>query len=128
MTLKEKKLYHQIHPLKLVVDISSGLFATYLLWQHNTNWFLILFLLPSIIVSLLLVKLVNFENLKNSKLGKYIQKYMTLSIETVRLGGQIVMWIAGWYHLTFLIGIGFLIIFGDWCNGLLFKRNKFEYL
>jgi hypothetical protein len=124
MTFKEKKLYHQIHPLKLCVDISTGIFTTYLLWQHNILWFLMLFLLPSIIVSIVLIKFVDLEYLKNSGFGKYLEKYMTSMIEAIRIGGQIIMWIAGWYHILMLIIIGFFIIVSGWCNGLLFKRNK----
>ncbi|EQA36048.1 hypothetical protein LEP1GSC047_0375 [Leptospira inadai serovar Lyme str. 10] len=34
MELNEKLLYHQIHPLELCVDFSTGLFTTYLAWFH----------------------------------------------------------------------------------------------
>jgi len=34
MTLQEKVLYHQIHPLKLITDWGTGLAALYLFWQH----------------------------------------------------------------------------------------------
>lgn len=34
MLLKEKILYHQIHPLKLLTDFSAGVFTTYYCgWQ-----------------------------------------------------------------------------------------------
>ncbi|HEY4785576.1 MAG TPA: hypothetical protein VIH57_05985 [Bacteroidales bacterium] len=123
MTFKEKKLYHQIHPLKLFTDISSGFFTTYLLWMHHITWFLILFFLPSLAVSILLIKFANLDPLKESRLGRYLEKYMTPAIEAIRLCGQVIMWIAGWYQLIFLIVIGFIIIAGGWCNGLLFKRQ-----
>jgi hypothetical protein len=120
MTFKEKILYHQIHPLKLSVDVATSFFTTYLLWQHNIVWFFIFFLLPSVITSLFLVKFANLEPIKNSSFGKYISKYMTHAIEAIRIAGQIIMWIAGWFHLTFMILIGFLIIIAAWCNGLFF--------
>jgi len=122
MTFKEKKLYHQIHPLKLFVDISTGILTTYLLWQHNIIWFCILFFLPSVLISLVLVKFTNLYPLKNSKLGKYIEKYMTSVIEAIRITGQIIMWVAAWYHVTIFVLVGFLIIIGGWLNGVLFKR------
>lgn len=124
MTFTEKKLYHQIHPLKLAVDISTGLFTTYLLWQHNIVWFLIFFLLPSVFISVIILKFMNLEQVKKSRFGRYIEKYMTPKIEAIRITGQIIMWFAGWYHLTILIAIGFFIIIGGWCNGLLFKVQK----
>ena len=123
MTFKEKKLYHQIHPLKLCTDISVSIFTTYLLWYHNVFWFLVFCLAPSVIASFLIIKLVNLKKLKESSLGKYIEKYMTSIIEAIRMTGQIIVWVAGWYHLPFLIVIGCLITIAGWCNGLLFKRH-----
>ena len=123
MNFKEKKLYHQIHPVKLFVDISTGILTTYLLWKHNTFGFLVLFSLPSIIISLVIIKFGNLYVLKNSRLGKYIEQYMTPLIETIRISGQIIMWVAGWYHSFLFIIIGFLIIIGGWFNGVLFKRS-----
>ena len=123
MTSKEKILYHQIHPLKLSTDISVSIFTTYLLWHHNVVWFLIFCLAPSAIASFLIIKFVNLEKLKESLLGKYIEKYMTSIIEAIRMTGQIIVWIAGWYHLPFLIVIGCLIVIAAWCKGLLFKRQ-----
>ena len=35
MTLKEKALYHQIHPLKLSTDILASLVSLYLFWLHQ---------------------------------------------------------------------------------------------
>ena len=124
MTFNEKKLYHQIHPLKLFVDISSGFLTTYLSWQHNWFWFLSLMVIPSLITSYLLMGYVNLESLKSSKLGNYLKKYMTTSMEAFRFSGQIIMWIAAWYHLLFLIVIGFLMIAGGWCSGLIFTKTQ----
>jgi hypothetical protein len=85
MTFSEKKLYHQIHPLKLLVDFSTGFFTTYLLWQHETVLFLIFFLAPSVIITIILMKFANLEKLKESALGHYVAKYMAPAIETVAL-------------------------------------------
>ena len=35
MTQQEKYLYHQIQPLKLVTDWSTGLLALYFFWLHQ---------------------------------------------------------------------------------------------
>ena len=123
MTFNEKKLYHQIHPLKLFVDISSGFLTTYLSWQHNWFWFLSLMVIPSLITSYLLMWYVNLESLKSSKLGNYLKKYMTNGMEAFRFSGQIIMWIAAWYHLLFLIVIGFLMIAGGWFSGVIITKT-----
>lgn len=123
MILKEKMLYHQIHPLKLFVDISTSILTTYFAWQHNIVWFLMLFLIPSVIVTVLLIKYADLDRLKNSAVGKYVGLYMTRAIETIRMGGQIIMWVAAWFHFPILIAIGVLVIIGGWLNGHLFKRK-----
>ena len=123
MTFSEKKLYHQIHPLKLSLDIVSGILTTYLLWEHDIIFFLILFLLPSVLASLFIIRYADLESLKNSRFGHYIRKYMTIVIETFRVAGQFIMWISGWYHFPIGIVIGFLVVIGAWSNGFLFSKN-----
>jgi len=122
MTSKEKMLYHQIHPLKLFVDISTSLLTTYFAWQHNVTWFLILFLIPSVIITILLIKYADLDRLKNSDFGKYVGVSMTRTIEAIRFGGQIIMWVAAWFHLPILIAVGILTIIAGWLNGKFFKR------
>lgn len=124
MNFSEKKLYHQIHPLKLTVDVFSGFFTTYLLWKHNVVWFLILFLLPSVLISWVLIKFANLEPFKDSAFGEYIRQYMTSKIEVIRLVGQLIMWLAAWYHAAVFIVTGIFIIIGAWSNGLLFKKGS----
>ena len=121
ITLKEKILYHQVHWLKLLSDISVSVFTTWLLWHHNVFWFLIFCLAPSVIASFFIIKFVDLGKLKRSSLGKYIEKYLTSLIGAIRMAGQIIVWIGGWYHLPFLIVIGVLIVIAAWCNGLLFS-------
>lgn len=122
MTRREKRLYHQIHPLKLATDISTGVITTYLLWHHNIVWFLLLFLLPSVIASLLLIRFADMGTLKTSRPGKYIARYMTPAIESIRLTGQMIMWLGGWFHSLILVLLGMAVIIAAWLNGILFPR------
>jgi len=128
MTFNEKMLYHQIHPLKLFVDISTGFITTWLAWQHDWFWFLLLLVIPSLIISYLLMEFANLEPIKNSKFGNYIKIHMTTGIEAIRFSGQIIMWIASWYHIIFLVIFGFLLIICGWCSGLIFKTNRLPKL
>ena len=56
MTLKERALYHQIHPLKLGTDILASIVSLYFFWQHELLIALALHFLPPIIMSALLVR------------------------------------------------------------------------
>jgi hypothetical protein len=123
MTSKEKLLYHQIHPLKIGVDVTTSLITTYFAWHHNVVWFLILFIIPSIIITILLIRYADIERLKDSAFGKYVGQHMTKAIEAIRFAGQIVMWSAAWFHLPLLIVVGFFIIIGGWLNGQFYKRR-----
>ena len=123
MTVEEKIIYHQIHPLKLGVDIATSLLTTYFAWQHNIVWFLVLFLIPSVIITMLLIKFADLGGLRTSSFGNYIKKYMTRPVEAIRFAGQIIMWVSAWFHWPLLIAFGAAIIIGGWLNGLLFKRQ-----
>jgi hypothetical protein len=35
VTLKEKVLFHQIHPAKLATDVGAAVISFYFLWQHD---------------------------------------------------------------------------------------------
>lgn len=117
-------LYHQIHPFKIGVDLSTSITTTYLAWNHDVTWFLILFLMPSILVTALLCRFADLERLKHSVVGKYIAVYMTSRIVALRGVGQVLMWTGGWYQLPLMILTGVLLIAGAWLNGLLFGESQ----
>jgi len=120
MNLEEKILYHQIHPLKLFTDWSSGIIALYPFWQHYLVLALIIALVPAPIVSFLLVRFANLEKYKESSFGKYIRKYMTRQAEAIRFAGYALMAVGAWYHVIWLIPLGLIIILFGWFRGLIF--------
>jgi len=87
MTFQEKRLYHQIHPLKLFTDWSTGFIALYMLWRRHLSLALILMFVPGIIVSSLLVRWATLEPYKQSAFGHYVKRSITPSMEAVRLAG-----------------------------------------
>jgi hypothetical protein len=56
MTLKEKVLYHQIHPWKLTADIGCEPLSLYFFWQHDLALGLATHFLPPIAASLILIR------------------------------------------------------------------------
>jgi len=77
--------------------------------------------MPSLAISYLLIQFASLKHQKNSSFGKYVQKHMTTNVEAIRFSGQFVMWIGAWYHLTFAVIFGFLLIVGGWCSGLIYN-------
>ena len=123
MNIIDKTLYHQIHPFKLSTDVITAFAAVYLLWLHLVIEGLVVAFIPSLIISLFMLRLMDFEEQKQSKLGKYVKKYMTRRTDTIRSVGFLVMLVGGWFRLIWLVGLGFLVVILVWLNGLIFRRE-----
>ncbi len=124
MTFQEKALYHQIHPAKLFVDWSTGLIALYSFWQQNLIAALVIAIIPSIIVSLVIVRWVDLEKYKQSDFGRYVKQYMTQAMQALRLAGYVVMAMGAWYHVVWLIPLGLLVILFGWLRGRLVPQKQ----
>jgi hypothetical protein len=123
VNLQDKTLYHQIHPLKLFTDWSTGIAALVLFWQHNLLPALLLAFIPSILVSFVLVRFANLERYQGSAFGKYIRSYMTRRMEIMRFAGYALMAVGAWYHLVWLIPLGLLVVVVAWLRGVIFPGS-----
>jgi hypothetical protein len=103
MTPQEKSLYHQIHPLKLCTDICAEVVSLYLFWKRKLIAGLVVLLVPPIIASTLIIKLVDLEAYKQSAFGRYIHAYMTPFVVVVRLLGTVITHLGAWYRKPLLI-------------------------
>jgi hypothetical protein len=119
LEFREKGLYHQIHPLKLAVDVAGGCVSTLLVWEHRLAWAALTGFVPSIVVSALMLRFLDFDRQRDSAFGRYLRVHMTPWAQAVRLGGQLVMWIAAWYRAPAGIGAGFAVIVFGWIHGKL---------
>jgi hypothetical protein len=119
MTLKEKALYNQIHPLKLSTDILAAVVSLYLFWVHQPLPALLLHFVPPLLASWMIIRYVDLEPLKESAFGRYVAANMTRTIEAVRLFGDLVMIFGAWRNDPKLLALGLVVVVGAWCNGLL---------
>ena len=119
MTPKERVLYHQIHPLKLGTDILASIVSLYLLWQHMLAAGLLVHFIPPVLASALLLRYGSFDKQAQSPFGRYVARTMTRTIEAIRLFGDLVTLLGAWQHDALLIVLGFAVVIGAWCNGLL---------
>jgi len=117
MTLKEKVLYHQIHPLKLTADIGCEPFSLYFFWHHDLALGLATHFIPPIVASLILLRRADFEVIKRSRAGAYLRHNMTKRVEGIRFGGDIVMVLGAWFHRPSLIVAGLVVIVTAWSSG-----------
>lgn len=118
MLWHERALYHQIHPLKLAVDILTEPISLYLLWRHDLAVGLIAHFVPPIAASALMVAFGSFEAQKRSTLGRYVSRHMTRGVEATRFLGDIVMVLGAWYRAPALIATGLVIVAAAWLSGL----------
>jgi hypothetical protein len=125
MDLQEKKLYHQIHPFRLMTDIGSALMFLFFLWGRRLVLAIVVGFVPPVIVSVaMMIWPPGLERLKRSALGRYISKHMTPSIEVVRLLALVPMAWGAWVHNSWLIMLGCVILLLAWCNGLIVRPSS----
>jgi hypothetical protein len=122
MNLRDKVLYHQIHPAKLATDISASVVSLYLFWQHWLAWGLVVTFVPPVIASTLIMRFVDLMRYKESAAGRYLGKYMTQGAQAVRAIGAVIMAVAAWYRLVWVIVAGLVLILAAWLYGLANRR------
>lgn len=118
MTLKEKLLYHQIHPFKLTVDIGTTLVGFVPLWRHQLVPAIAIMIPPAMISAVLTVAFANLERQKESRLGRYMARHMTRAAEAERLLGICVVGAGVWNHSLneFALGVGVILV--AWTQGV----------
>ena len=117
MNPKEKYLYHQIHPLKLLTDIGAAFGSLCFLWRHQLAFALVVMLAPPLLVSLLLMRYADLEPYRQSAFGKYIARSMSHPMEAVRLAGMAVTALGAWHHSLWMIVAGIVIVLFGWLRG-----------
>src|SRR6516164_6761370 len=105
MHLRDKILYHQIHPLKLGTDATAAVISLWFFWQHRLLAALILHIAPPLIASFFLISFVDLESQRRSRFGRYVKRMMSHTVEAIRLAGDIVMVFGAWYHSIYSIAI-----------------------
>jgi hypothetical protein len=61
MELRERSLYHQIHPVKLLTDWLTAAFSAWLFWYHHLWTGLAVGVVPPVAASALLLRYADLE-------------------------------------------------------------------
>ena len=117
MTLKEKVLFHQIHPAKLATDVGAAVISLYFLWQHDLLIGLLTHFTPPPIASAAVILFADLDSYKTSRLGAYLARYMTPTAQGTRLAGDLITVAAAWYQSPVGILAGLGMIFAAWTYG-----------
>jgi hypothetical protein len=122
LTLRERALYHQIHPAKLFADISTAFIGIDLFWHHELVAGLVIALLTPALVSAALLYDGNFEPLRASRMGAYLRRFQPPWVLAIRLFGVGLAFYAAWYHVPAGSIGGVAIVAVCWANGLIPRR------
>jgi hypothetical protein len=118
MTIQQKVLYHQIHPLKLLTDGSAAVLSCYLLWRHRLRPALLVQFIPPIVASGALLRWADLEPQKRSAVGRYVGRHMTPQMQAVRFAGNLVLSWGAWARRPPAMLLGLLIVLFGWLRGL----------
>jgi hypothetical protein len=121
VTLQEKILFHQVHPAKLATDIAAATISLYFLWQQQLVIGLLTHFAPPPIGSAAVIRFVDLEPYKRTRLGAYLARYMNPTAQAMRLAGDLITVVAAWYQSAAGIAFGLAIILAAWTYGLLFR-------
>ena len=124
MTLKEKLLFHQIHPAKLATDIGAAIVSLYLLWQHQLVIGLLTHSIPPPIGSAAVIRFADLDSYKNTRLGAYLLRYMTPIAQAARLAGDLITVGAAWYQSFAGILFGLAVIAAAWSYGWVLRLRE----
>jgi hypothetical protein len=114
MTLREKLLYHKIHPAKLLVDVSALIAAAVLLWQqHLLRAIAVGIVLPAL-ASACVILFADLEKQKDSRFGRYVAGNLTRPVEAALGLGVLLFWGGAWYRSTMVCLAGLIVIALTW--------------
>ena len=117
LTLRERLLYHQIHPAKLFADISTALIGIDLFWRHELAAGLIIALVAPVLVSAVLVQEADLEGYRSSGMGAYLRRFMPPWVQAVRHFGIALAFYASWYDVPAGVIGGLALVAVCWGAG-----------
>jgi len=123
MTLRDKLLYHHAYPAKLIVDFTCALVAMWLCWNQHLIRAAVVGLGPPALASVAVVRFVDLDRVKNSPVGRYVGRHMSLTLHNTAVAGVVIAWLAALRHSIFYCAVGLLIVTFAWVRGPLRKSG-----
>lgn len=124
LAAREKALYHQVHPAKIGTDVGTTIVSTFLLARHELAAALIVMWVPSVLLSAAFIYWGDFSDVRDSRVGDYLRRYMTPGMQALRFGGEGVVAVGAWLHAWLLIPMGVGVIFWGWFGRAMLARMR----
>jgi hypothetical protein len=124
LTLQQKLLVHQVHPVKLGADITASALSLMLVWRgHRRSGMVVHFALP-VLGSTLVLATADLPRLATTPAGRYVQHHMPPAAQAVRLAGDALTVAGARRHRGGLIAAGLAVVVAGWSHGLLPARRR----
>ncbi|MBI3627042.1 hypothetical protein HY224_03280 [Candidatus Uhrbacteria bacterium] len=117
ITQEEKILYHQVHPLKLIIEWSGALLALYFFWQGEMWKGIFMAFLPAVFSSWLVIQWADFKSIKNTHLGQNFKHYLAKHLKALRMLGYLLTVLGAIYNSTSTVTFGLAVIITSWFTG-----------
>lgn len=119
LTYRERKLYHQVHPAKLLTDVGVTPIAIWFLWRHEVWPAVAVAFVPPVLVSLVMIRWApaSLDRIAASRAGAYLRRSMTPGVEAVRFLALVPVAYGAWRREWWWIVLGVVIVAGAWGNG-----------
>ena len=117
MTARERELFHQLHPAKLLTDWSTAAIAGALLWFRHPYAALAVGWGPSVLVTALFLSGrldAALERLRGRPVVQIIAPRLTADVNAIRFAGLAFWWVGCWLHQWLLIPFGVVMIGAGW--------------
>jgi hypothetical protein len=126
MDARDRLILHQIHPIKILIDVVSVIIALVLLWQEQWLVAAVVLLIPRTWASMVIMNRADLSRLAETRLGRYARRYLTRPVEFGRSVGVAVMLVGAWFHQPVILAAGLVVIAGSLGSGLLFPGGPDE--
>ena len=116
MRLADKVLVHQVHPVKVGVDVTASVVSNVLLWRARPKPALAVRVLLPLAGSAAVLSLADLDALAATRRGRYACAHMPPSAQAVRLAGDAVMGLGARRHSLMLLTVGAGMIVAGWSH------------
>lgn len=125
LSLGERVLYHQIHPVKVYSDIATALVGIDLFWHQQLGPALVIAVAVPTMISAALIGEADLERLRRGAMGAYLRRFMPPWLHAVRAFGIALAFYAAWHHFPAGIIAGIALSAACWANGI--GRGRPQY-
>jgi hypothetical protein len=122
LSLREKLLYHHIHPAKMSVDVVAAIAAAVLLWQQHLLRAIAVGIVLPLAASAIVLTFADLGKLTQSRLGVYAGRNMTPAMEAAKIVGVFLSWGGAWYRSVMVCILGLLVIALAWGRDAILAR------